>query len=172
MSHSSALRVSVADLRRPGSARDVDGAVTGLVLTGDAVEVPADQPIRVDLHLERVSDGIVVRGEIAARWRGLCSRCLQPVEGDAVVHVDELFETDPVEGETYRLDVDTLDLEPLVRDALLLELPHAPLCEPECRGLCPVCGTDRNRAACDCHTEDTDPRWSALRSLDISLPAE
>jgi uncharacterized protein len=83
------------------------------------------------------------------------------------VHVDELFEEDPVEGETYRLDHDALDLQPLVRDALVLDLPHTPLCGPECRGLCPNCGTDRNTSSCDCETHDTDPRWAALRSLDL-----
>ena len=55
----------------------------------------------------------------------------------------------------------------MVRDALVLELPAAPLHAPDCAGLCPSCGIDRNRASCDCTTEDLDPRWAALRSLDI-----
>jgi uncharacterized protein len=83
------------------------------------------------------------------------------------VHADELFEQDPLEGETYRLDDDAVDLEPLVRDALLLELPAVPLCAPECRGLCPVCGADRNETTCDCRTDEPDPRWAALESLEI-----
>src|SRR5689334_16623328 len=127
MSETNALRVSVADLRRPGATRDVDIEATVPGLTG-AVDVPRDRPVSVHMHLERVSEGVVVRGEIAASWQGVCSRCLTPVSGHIEVHVDELFEPQPVEGETYRLDHDELDLEPMVRDALTLELPPAPLC--------------------------------------------
>ena len=78
------------------------------------------------------------------RGEPLCSRCLQPVEGTIDVHVDELFETAPLAGETYQLDDDALDLLPLVRDVLLLELPTAPLCRDDCAGICPECGADRN----------------------------
>jgi uncharacterized protein len=167
MSQTNALRVVVADLRRPGATRDLDVRSPVPDVRTDAVEVPPTEPVRAKVHLERVSDGVVVRGEINAEWRGVCSRCLQPVSDKARVHVDELFETEPVEGETYRLEHDLLDLEPLVRDALVLELPHAPLCDPDCRGLCPNCGTDRNTSTCDCAEVDTDPRWAALRSLDL-----
>jgi uncharacterized protein len=167
MSQSHALRVSVTDLRRPGATRDVDVSAALPGLGTDAVSVPTGEPVHTRLHLERVSDGVVVRGEIDAKWQGVCSRCLQPVSDDTCVHVDELFEAEPVEGETYRLDHDILDLEPLVRDALVLELPHTPLCGPDCRGLCPTCGTDRNTSSCDCKTAETDPRWAALRSLDL-----
>ncbi len=162
-----ALRVSVTDLRRPGSARDVDVTASVPGLRSDAVEVVFDAPVHVGVHLERVSDGVVVRGEVDAAWQGLCSRCLRAVAGRVRVHVDELYETEPVEGETYRLGAEFLDLEPLVRDALMLEMPHTPLCDPECRGLCPNCGTDRNTSSCDCETDEADPRWAALRSLDI-----
>jgi uncharacterized protein len=167
MSQSNALRVSVTDLRRPGATRDVDLSATIADLHSGAVEVPPDEPIHAHLHLERVSDGVVVRGEIDARWRGQCSRCLTPVADEARVHVDELFETDPVEGETYKLDHEYLDLEPLVRDALVLDLPNSPLHDPECRGLCPNCGTDRNTSTCDCQIDEADPRWAALQSLDL-----
>jgi uncharacterized protein len=167
MSAPNALRVSVTDLRLPGASRDVDVSAPLPGLRTDAVEVPGNEPVHGHLHLERVCDGVVARGEIDARWQGLCSRCLAPVSGETSVHVDELFEEDPVEGETYRLDHDQLDLEPLVRDALMLELPHTPLCRPECRGLCPNCGTDRNTSSCECEPEPADARWAALRSLEL-----
>jgi uncharacterized protein len=160
-----ALRINVSDLRRPGTARDVGVVAPVAGLRSDAVE--AGGPAHVHLHLERVSDGVVARGEIEASWQGACSRCLRPVDGATAVHVDELFEPEPVEGETYLLDHDVIDLEPMVRDALVLEFPHTPLCDRECRGLCPTCGTDRNTGSCDCVTDEPDPRWAALRSLDI-----
>ncbi len=168
MTATSPFRLPVADLlRRVGSSRpfSVRAPLAGLGATG--AEVPADQAVAVEGTLERISEGIVVRAEIVAPWQAACSRCLAPVAGVASVHVDELFEPAPLEGETYLLADETIDLEPLVRDALLLELPAAPLCRPDCTGLCAQCGADRNTTACDCVTEELDPRWAALRSLDL-----
>jgi uncharacterized protein len=168
MSTLSPFRIPVADLlRRPGAARPehVEGPLGEL--SGPGAEVATNVAVTADVTLERVPDGIVVRGRIEAPWQAQCSRCLAPLGGVASVHVDELFEPHPLEGETYQLDDDVLDLEPLVRDALLLELPTVPLCRPDCRGLCPNCGIDRNEATCDCTTDDLDPRWAALRTLDL-----
>ena len=167
MSELSAFRVSVADLRRPGSMRDVEVAAPIQGIGNGAAEVPGTTPVDARFHLERVSDGVVVRGEIAAPWVGQCSRCLTAVGAEVRVRVDELFEEEPIEGETYRLDHDILDLEPMVRDALTLDLPLAPVCDAACLGLCPVCGIDRNHGSCDCATDEPDPRWAALRSLDL-----
>jgi len=164
----SPLRIPVADLlRRPGSTRAVHVEAPVADLAGPGAEVPVAEPVRVDATLEQVSEGIVVRGTIAARWQAACSRCLAPVEGEAAVHVDELYEPAPLEGETYPLTDDIVDLEPLVRDALVLELPAAPLCRADCRGICPTCGADRNVATCDCVESEPDPRWAALRALDL-----
>ena len=162
------FRIPVADLlKRHGAARPEHVSAPLPALCGRGAEVPAERPIDLDLTLERVSEGIVVRGSVHVHWQAACSRCLAPVEGEVSVHVDELFENHPLAGETYLLDHDVIDLEPLVRDALLLELPTAPMCREDCAGLCPECGADRNVASCDCRTEELDPRWAALRSLDL-----
>jgi len=167
-STSTQLRIPLgAALRHPGVARPVTTTATVSGLTGGAAEIPSSAPVGVDLVLERVPEGIVVRGTLAASWAAPCSRCLEPVAGDVAVHVDELFETQPLEGETYPLEEDVIDLEPMVRDALLLELPLAPLCRPDCAGLCPTCGANRNDERCDCATDEPDPRWAALRSIEI-----
>ena len=169
MSTTSAFRIPVANLlRRPGASRTVQ--VEGVLddVRGPGAEVATHRPIAVDLVLERVSEGIVVRGAITAPWDAACSRCLAPVGGELSVQVGELYERQPLEGETYLLsDDDVIDLEPLIRDALLLELPAVPLCRPECRGLCASCGVDHNVETCDCDTAVPDPRWAALRSLDL-----
>lgn len=162
------FRINVADLlKRPGAQRTVSVVAPLAGLEGPGSAVPADAPLGLDLTLERVSEGIVVRGSVRARWAAPCSRCLSPVGGDIAVHVDELYERTPLEGETYPLEDDICDLEPLVRDAVLLELPGVPLCRPDCAGLCGECGADRNAVACDCGTSEPDPRWAALRSLDL-----
>lgn len=162
------FRIPVADLlHRPGASRSIEVRAPLDDLRAPGAEVAPDEPVEVDATLERISEGIVVRGTVRTHWRAQCSRCLADVGGDIDSHVDELFEPHPLEGETYLLDVDVIDLEPLVRDALLLELPAKPVCKDDCAGLCPTCGIDRNTATCDCHDEQLDPRWAALRSLDI-----
>jgi len=162
------LRIPLAAaLRHPGNSRPVTAAVGLAGLSGVAAEIPPSSPVDVDLVLERVPEGIVVRGTLAADWTAACSRCLEPVTGRVSVHVDELFEAVPLEGETYLLEDDVIDLEPMVRDALLLELPLAPLCRDDCAGLCPTCGANRNDEPCDCAEAEPDPRWAALRSLEI-----
>jgi uncharacterized protein len=165
----SAFRIPVADLlRRPGASRAVRVAAPLADVRGPGAEVPSDQQVAVDLIFERVPDGLVVRGTITARWEAACSRCLAPVGGDLDVTVAELYEREPLEGETYRLSEDDIvDLEPLIRDALLLELPPVPLCRPDCQGMCAKCGIDRNTSECECADVEPDPRWAALRLLDL-----
>jgi uncharacterized protein len=167
-STSTTLRIPLAAaLRHPGNARPVVANVELDGLAGVAAEIEAGRPVAIDLLLERVPEGIVVRGNLTAPWSSACSRCLEPVGGEISVHVDELFETHPLEGETYKLDDDVIDLEPMVRDALLLELPLAPLCNADCAGLCATCGANRNLTHCECATNEIDPRWAALRSLEL-----
>jgi uncharacterized protein len=190
MSTADPLRIPIADLlRRPGAAREF--AVQAQVGGGPATtSAPRDRPeaqlhgrldqlgngvaqvapgesVQVAGTLEHVADGIVLRGSIHAAWQGSCSRCLRPVAGEIVVHVDELFEPAPLAGETYLLEEDVLDLAPLLRDAVLLELPGAPLCAEDCAGICPTCGADHNEVSCECVVDEPDPRWAALRSLEL-----
>jgi len=163
----SPFRLPVTDLlKRAGSSRAV--TMTGpLALSGPGAEVTSATPVSFDGTLEHVSDGIVVRGTVRARWDAVCSRCLVPLSGEIDIRASELFEPHPLAGETYPLDDEVVDLELLLRDALALELPGAPVCREDCAGLCANCGIDKNVASCDCTTEELDPRWAALRSLDI-----
>lgn len=150
------LRIDVADLlSHPGTRRDVTASDELEGLTGTSATVVG--PVTVDATLERIPEGIVVRGEIRGRWRAECSTCLREIERAQSVHVDELFEPDPVEGETYPLEGHEIDLEQLVRDSLLLELPLAPHCEEPCEPAEPV-GDGRG---------ETDPRWAALAELEL-----
>jgi len=168
--------VNVAGLRRsPGSRRHEQrrGRIDGLRVTGSAV--PAGADVEIDVVLEVVSGGIVALGTVVAPWVGECRRCLVPVHGRETVEVRELYEpvvgprqvTDSIEGEeeTYSLHGDQLDLLPLARDAVLLNLPQVPVCRDDCAGLCPECGADRNRGPCGCRVPGGDARWAALDAL-------
>ena len=153
----SSFRIDVADLlRHPGARRTVRLTEPLEDLAGSAAVVT--DPVAVVLDLERISEGIVVRGTISATWRGDCARCLTPLARPLELHVDELFEPDPVPGETYLLDGHELDPDQLVRDAVLLELPLAPHCDPPC---------PMPAEASDDAEPDVDPRWRALSELEL-----
>ena len=160
------FRINVADLvQRPGARRreHLEGRVGDLRVVDSAV--PADAAVAVDALLEWVTEGLLARGSVSAPWVGDCRRCLGPVTGEVTVDFRELFEAQPREGESYRLGHDSIDMEPLIREALLLDLPLAPLCSPDCRGLCPTCGADLNLGPCGCPPATADPRWAALDVL-------
>ncbi len=164
----SVLRILVADLLdQVGARRAVALEVRGAGIGAGDVSVAPDAPIALDLVAERVPEGVVVRGTVAAPWTAACARCLAPAAGRVEVHVDELFEAAPEPGETYLLEGDHIDLEPLVRDAIVLELPTVAHCRDDCAGLCPQCGADLNLTQCDCVADDSDPRWAALGSLEL-----
>ena len=162
--------VNVADLvNKPGARRRerVEGRLPGPVIVVDST-LRTEVPVVVDVLLEWVSDGLLATGTVEGAWEGPCRRCLQPVQGTLKADVQELFEANPREGETYRLGHDFIDLEPLAREALVLDLPLAPLCREDCRGLCPTCGADLNLGDCDCPPAEVDPRWAALDVLRLS----
>ena len=162
------LRTNVADLlHHPGSRRTLhlEQPVSGLQTSGAGV--PDTEPLVLDVALERVSEGIVARGQASGQWSAQCSRCLVPIERPFTVTFSELFEETPIDDETYPLQDETIDLELPVRDAILLDLPLLPLCKEDCVGLCPICGTDRNLETCDCVVDESDSRWSALKDLNL-----
>jgi uncharacterized protein len=159
--------VNVGVLRRGGahSCEERRAApLAGLGVTGS--HVPEHGEVAIDAVLEVASgSSILVTGTVSAPWEGECRRCAGAARGTLTTTVRELFEVRPDPLETYKLSGDQLDLEPLVRDAVLLELPQAPLCSEACAGLCPTCGVNRNEGTCTCVTESTDPRWAALDAL-------
>jgi len=161
-----ALRSNVSDLlHHPASRRKLSVEIPGSALGGVAGSRLSDAPLVVDVWLEHVPDGLVVHGTVAGEYESECSRCLRPVRGTFSVPVREMFERAPIEGETYPLEGEEVDLELPVRDTVLLDLPAAPLCREDCAGLCPSCGIDHNLAACECDLDPPDPRWDALRAL-------
>lgn len=158
--------LGVADLlRNPGQRRDeaLDARLDDLHVLGS--EVPPQAEVHLDLHLQAVNEAVVVKGAATVPWIGECRRCLGPVHGTLSTPFLEIYEVHPAEGETQPLLGDCIDLEPVAREAVLLSLPLAPLCRDDCAGLCPRCGGDRNESPCECTTERTDPRWSALDDL-------
>lgn len=139
-------------------------------------EVPAGTEAALDLRFEAVSEGVLVTGSAVAPLTGECARCLDPLSSEIEVGVQELYRYSPEAGadddedeEDRFLDGDRLDLWPAFRDAVVLALPLSPLCRDDCPGLCAECGAKLAEAGPDHgHGEKIDPRWGALRQLDIS----
>ena len=162
------LRMNVADLlRHPGMTRNVHLEVPVPDLGTSVAWVDEASPVALDLRLESASGGVVASGRVRGRWVATCSRCLAPLREAFDLRLQEVFEADPVEDETYPIQNDEIDLEQPVRDLVVPDLPLVPLCGPSCQGLCPSCGVNRNETECDCAQAPVDPRWDALRDLNL-----
>ena len=138
----------------------------GLAVIG----VPPGSPIALDLRLETVIEGVLVTGTAVVSVEGECVRCLTAISSELEVDVQELFvypNSDASEDEVSRLEGDLLDLEPLIRDEVVLELPFQPLCRDDCAGLCATCGANRNDDPGHTHELDIDPRWAALQAVEV-----
>ncbi len=131
----------------------------------DMIGVPPGSPIDLDLRVESVVEGVLVTGTAEVILRGECVRCLGVVESDDEIDILELFlhpEKEPDDEEASRIEAELIDLEPLLRDSVVLDLPFTPLCRPDCAGLCASCGANLNQDPEHRHDEAIDPRWGAL----------
>lgn len=152
-------------------------------LANGIAHVPEGADIALELRLEAVMEGVLVTGTGSTRYEGECSRCLDPVSDTVEVDFQELFrypeegatgksptkaepDAEDEEDEDYYLADDLLDLEQVLRDALVLALPLTPLCQDDCPGLCVECGVKLAEAESGHnHGDPVDPRWEPLRKL-------
>jgi DUF177 domain-containing protein len=154
-------------LGHPGVSKGaaLEGTLDGLGT--EVASVPEDAPIQAELLLESVVEGVLVSGEIRGRFHLRCARCLDEFDVPFDLSVTEMFVPTPAEeADDYALHPEGyIDPEQMVRDAVGVELPFSPLCRPDCQGLCPVCGGNRNLGECPGEHPSADPRWAALEIL-------
>ncbi len=162
------FEVSLRELRGSRGTRQVTRST---VLTEPLVadvdsRVPAGAEVVADLTLEVIDGGVAITGTVSTSWEGECRRCLAALDGEVSSEVRELFLRGGGQDEgTYKMSDDHLNLREMVLDSLFAALPVLPLCRPDCRGVCPRCGTDRNLEECSCEEVELDPRWSELNVL-------
>lgn len=173
----SPLVVNIHDLgRRPGAMRAVEFTVPAPADLGiELLGVSEGSPVQLRLRLESVMEGVLVSGHAQVVATGECARCLGPVEQELDVALQELYvypESDAAEDEAARLDGELFDLEPTLRDAVVLALPFQPVCRPDCPGLCPDCGVPLDDHPGHRHDAPVDPRWTALAALNDDTAAE
>jgi uncharacterized protein len=124
-----------------------------------------------------IVDDIRIKGHYAGTFQAPCARCVEPVDIPLAADFDLIFRPEGADLEAGERSITApeteigyyqkggLVLEDVLREQVLLSLPVRTLCKPDCKGLCPRCGVNRNTQACSCEEGPSDPRWQALAGL-------
>ncbi|MCY7412084.1 MAG: YceD family protein [Salinibacterium sp.] len=166
--HTTPYSVAVFDLmHRPGEMREKTLEVTESEGYGNPViGVRSGAVVHVDARFESLHDGILVSGDVQTLAEGECVRCLVEVIVPVEVEFQEVFAYSLDEAFDYTVQDDHVDLEPVVRDAVVLSLPFQPVCQEDCLGLCSRCGVRLLDNPGHEHEAPVDPRWAALAGLE------
>lgn len=154
-------------LNRPGEMRERSRTFEVPEKLGEALaEVPAGAEMTLDARLESVHEGILVSADVQTTMAAQCGRCLKNFTTPFQVEFQELFAYTPTEADEYEVHGDHVDLEPPLRDAVVLALPFQPVCRPDCPGLDPESGELRETEAAVAPKAEIDPRWAALAGFE------
>jgi len=167
------LRIDVRELeRRPSS---LEAGLTARQLNLDEAQVRISGEVAVRLTAERQSrGGVRVQGELGAEMELTCARCLEALSRPMTAHFNQYYQSNAHHSLTGEIALqekdlevgfftgDFIDVSDIVREQILLSLPMKPLCQEDCRGLCPACGRNRNRDGCRCGPVVSDPRLAPL----------
>ncbi|MGA2276737.1 MAG: DUF177 domain-containing protein [Terracidiphilus sp.] len=177
------MEFKVSEMEKEPIEFDLELAPGGVDLGAEAEQMgPLEASGRAEvLHEHRGPKDIVadirLKGRFAGRFQLPCARCVEPVEIPLSADFDLIFRPAAADAEATERSItapeteigyylkDSLSLEDVLREQVLLSLPVRTLCKPDCKGLCPRCGTDRNRQPCSCDAGPSDPRWEALAGL-------
>jgi uncharacterized protein len=162
----SSLVIDVGDLRgAPGATKEIQTSEAIHGLQGALGRISEEHPLTLDLIAESMVDGIAVSGDVQATIHLVCSRCLIEFDQQLDVSINEVFYFSTPEDEGYEVEGRTIDLEPLLRDVLVLAIPIRPLHTKACKGICAICGADLNEFDCGHREEVADLRWAPLKAL-------
>jgi uncharacterized protein len=166
--------VNVTDLRRRLGQRQVEPISLVLAPSQVIASRTTQEPVVGQVTVESIERGVSVTGSVSFVWEGDCRRCLEPTGGSLTIEIDEILQIDaPPDSDIIDFDGDHFDLVPIVADAVVLSLPLAPLCRDDCAGpdpdRYPTLAHDADTAERDEQGNliDGDPRWDALRQLDL-----
>jgi uncharacterized protein len=184
------MLVNIDEIKESGLRRswDLPREAIDAMVAGDRAGYRAGGPARVEARLERVERRVTLAGHARVAVTAACGRCLAPTAVDvpvdfslALVPADEYldegrpegdggpvggsFDPEATDEETYAGKV--IDLDPILREQILLALPSYPVCREGCKGLCSVCGTNLNEKECGCDHRVPDPRWAGLRNVKL-----
>jgi len=160
------LQIQVKDLiQKPGTMKELE-LVHSLEnpLGTDVVAVPKGRELKLFVRLESVHEGILVTVSGDAVADTECSRCLEPMQEEIEIELQELFHYQPKEEDDFAIEQDRVDLEQALIDAVVPNLPIKPLCSEDCPGLCSDCG-EKLDVGVHNHKKPIDPRFDALKDF-------
>jgi uncharacterized protein len=144
----------IIDVAQIPDAGTVDRAIEKY--TSDALSgIVKTQVISISFSVQKFESEFLVQGTISGFAQQECSCCLEPARWDIQLPF----------AQAYTADQTVIDIEPEIRDTLLLNLPEKPLCRKDCKGLCTVCGNNKNIHPCDCRTPAGDIRLTKLNEF-------
>ena len=166
------LVVGVKDLvHQAGEMRELTLELVAPEKYGEAMAtVPGGTPMTLELRLEGLHEGILATGDVVVDASAECVRCLDPFSFELRVDFQELFAYSSSDSDSYTVVDDSLNLEDIIRDAVVLELPFQPVCKEDCYGLDPATGEKRTEPAGESLADEIDPRWQELSKLLESDP--
>jgi len=161
------LVIGVKDLvYQAGQMRELTLEVGAPEQYGEAMAIaPAGTPMTLELRLEGLHEGILVTADVSLEAKAECVRCLDPFTLPVRVDFQELFAYSSSDSDSYTVADDSLNLEDIIRDAVVLELPFQPVCQEDCFGLDPATGEKRTEPPSDSDADEIDPRWQELSKL-------
>ena len=166
------LEVGVKDLvHQAGEMRELTLELVAPEKYGEAMAtVPGGTPMTLELRLEGLHEGILATGDVVVDASAECVRCLDPFSFELRVDFQELFAYSSSDSDSYTVVDDSLNLEDIIRDAVVLELPFQPVCKEDCYGLDPATGEKRTEPPGESLADEIDPRWQELSKLLESDP--
>lgn len=162
------MQIDFRELRKTDAPVSLQGTVEMPGIVEENQQVEAIEPVFADLTAELLNEVVVVHGSLSTTVTYQCSRCLELYQAPLHLEFRELFASleQPGEEEVHVLTADAVDLTPYIEETVNLAIEFRPLCSVDCKGLCPVCGVDRNKEHCDCNeSRPLDPRFAALEDL-------
>jgi uncharacterized protein len=164
------MKIDVSDLKKKKSARktiDLDVELDGFTYDYEYIRIV--EPIQFRGQLDMLGEFFELQGKITGTIELTCSRCLVKYPHELNIEVDEKFSNDQEavdrDEDIIFMDSDTLDITEIVLSNIILSLPIKRLCKEDCKGLCPICGTDLNTSSCSCVAEEVDPRFAKLKDF-------
>ena len=156
----------VSLMHKPGSSQTLELTIPAPTHYGEAVCVVGEgETLNLALMLESVHEGILVTGTVDTTATAECVRCLDPMTLPVTAHIQELFAYLADDSYDYQVVQDEIDLDQVVRDQVVVELPFQPVCSPDCPGLDPATGEKRDAESAVADTTPIDPRWTKLQDV-------
>lgn len=171
------LRINIVELlRHAGSERRVEHEISPVDLNCELASGQSEISgmVAIDVTAVSATDDVSVAGSVSIPWSGECRRCLQAISGVHTVDFDERFaparnrnRISVSDGDVSIIEGDQIDLLEPIRETVMIETPMSVLCSETCKGICDVCGIDRNKDSCECVVVVRDERWAALDDLKV-----